>query len=408
MKALEFNVTTARFLAAKTLHTLFGPRVFYQGPARTIRLADIPDPVLPGPDWVRIETIYCGFCGSDLNLIMLHDSPTASPFTSFPCVPGHEIVGRIIETGPDVAGVSVGDRVVVNPTLSCATRGIDPVCRSCREGRPSNCENYAEGRLPPGMFIGINRGVNGGFAPRLVAHQSQLYRVPASLSDEAAVMTEPAAVALQTVYDNRPEKGDQCLIIGGGVIGHLVIQALRALGPECRMAVIEPCPHAARLAVEAGAHEIVQRNTVFDQASRLTGARIYKPMLGMEIPMGGFDRIYDTVGVSATLNLALRLLKTMGTLSVVGIGGNVRLDLTPLWLKLQTVKGVYAYGTVEDDKGRRKRVFELALEMIAEGALHPEPLVTHRFAIENYRDMIAINLDKRTHEAMKTVVSFKP
>ena len=160
--------------------------------------------------------------------------------------------------------------------------------------------------------------------------------------------------------------------------------------------------------MEAGAHEIVQRNTVFDQASRLTGARIYKPMLGMEIPMGGFDRIYDTVGVSATLNLALRLLKTMGTLSVVGIGGNVRLDLTPLWLKLQTVKGVYAYGTVEDDKGRRKRVFKRALEMIAEGALHPEPLVTHRFAIDNYRDMIAVNLDKRTHEAMKTVVSFKP
>jgi len=408
VKALLFNVTTPRFLAAKTLGTFFGPRVFYQGPTRTIRLTDIPEPVLPGPDWVKLETIYCGFCGSDLNLITLHDSPTASPFTSFPCVPGHEIVGNIIAVGPDVTGFAVGNRVVVNPTLSCATRGITPVCRSCREGRPSNCENYAEGRLPPGMFIGINRGVNGGFAPRLAAHQSQLYKVPASLSDEAAVMTEPTAVALQTVFDNRPKKDEHCLVIGGGVIGNLVVQALRVLSPECRIAVIEPHPHAAHLAVEAGADAIVKSDTVFDETARITGAKIYKPMLGMEIPMGGFHRIYDTVGVTKTLNLALRLLKALGTLSVVGIGGNVKLDLTPLWLKLQTVKGVYAYGTAEDDRGSRKQVFELALEMIAQGALRPEPLVTHRFAIDNYRDMIVVNLDKRTHEAMKTVISFKP
>lgn len=407
MKALQFNVTTARFLAAKTLRTLFGPRVFYRGPTRTIRLTDIPEPVLPATDWVKIETIYCGFCGSDLNLILLHDSPTASPFTSFPCVPGHEIVGRVIEAGPAVEGFTPGDRVVVNPTLSCVTRGINPVCRSCRSGRPGNCENYAEGNLPPGMFIGINSGINGGFAPRLVAHQSQLYPVPVSLSDEAAVMTEPAAVALQTVFDNRPGKGDHCLVIGGGVIGNLVVQALRALSPECPIAVIEPCPHAAHLAVEAGAHEIVQRDTVFEQTTRLTGARVYKPMLGMEIPMGGFHRIYDTVGISQTLNLALRLLQAMGTLSVVGIGGNVKLDFTPLWLKLQTVKGVYAYGTVTEN-GRRQPVFERALELITCGTLSPIPLVSHRFTIENYCKMIEVNLDKKTHKAMKTIVSFKP
>ena len=189
MKALQFNVTPARFLAAKTLRTFFGPRVFYQGPARTIRLTDISDPVLPSPDWVKIETTYCGFCGSDLNLILLHDSPTASPFTSFPCVPGHEVVGRVIQTGEAVRGFHPGERVVVNPTLSCITRGIEPVCRSCRAGRPGNCENYAEGRLPPGMFIGINSSINGGFAPCLVAHQHQLTRVPDFVSNEAAIST---------------------------------------------------------------------------------------------------------------------------------------------------------------------------------------------------------------------------
>ncbi|MBL0714076.1 MAG: alcohol dehydrogenase catalytic domain-containing protein [Desulfosarcina sp.] len=405
MKALQFNVNTTRFIAAKALRVFFGQRVFYQGPARTVRLSDIPEPLLPAPDWVKIQTTYCGFCGSDLNLILLHDSPTASPFTSFPCVPGHEIVGSIVETGQDVDAFEVGERVVVNPTLGCRPRGISPVCRICHSGRPVNCENFAEGKLPPGMFIGINSGVNGGFAPYLVAHRSQLSKVPRALSDEAAVMTEPAAVALQTVYDNMPEKGDHCLVIGGGVIGNLVIQVLRALGPDGHIAVIEPAPHAARMAEEAGVDDIIAGKTVFDQTARLTGARIYKPMLGMEIPIGGFNRIYDTVGISATLNLSLRLLTAMGTLSVVGIGGNVKLDLTPLWLKLQTVKGVYAYGHAIHE-GESRRVFDLALDLIAGGKIRTDHLVTHKFALADYQKMITTNLNKAAAKAIKTVVAF--
>ena len=81
MKALQFHVNVPKFIAAKGLGRLIGKRVYYQGPLKTIRLVDIPEPSLPGPDWVMLQTVYCGFCGSDLNLILLHDSPTASPFT---------------------------------------------------------------------------------------------------------------------------------------------------------------------------------------------------------------------------------------------------------------------------------------------------------------------------------------
>ncbi|NOY69554.1 MAG: alcohol dehydrogenase catalytic domain-containing protein, partial [Deltaproteobacteria bacterium] len=148
MKALEFNVNVARFIAARSLGAVFGDRAFYKGPMKTIRLAEIPEPVIRAPDWVKIKTLACGFCGSDLNLIRLHDSPTASPFTSFPCIIGHEMVGEIVETGPDVTQFSPGDRVTVNPGLACEARGISPPCRSCATGRPANCENFAEGNLP--------------------------------------------------------------------------------------------------------------------------------------------------------------------------------------------------------------------------------------------------------------------
>ena len=337
--------------------------------------------------------------------MLLHDSPTASPFTSFPCITGHEVVGRVIETGETIDGFAPGDIVAVNPGLGCEARGIAPLCASCRAGRPSNCENLARGSLPPGMFTGINSSINGGFAPLMVAHQSQLFKIPAALSLEAAAMTEPVAVALQTVFDNLPVPGEKALVIGGGVIGNLVIQCLRALAPDCRISVIEPSDYAAELAVKMGASESIPWNQVFEQSSDVTGALVYKPMLGSEILMGGFNRIYDTVGNSSTLNKALRLLAAFGTLSVVGIGKEVKLDLTPLWLKLQTVQGVYGYGLVTYQESKR-HVFDIALEFMASGRIDAETLVTHKFKLEDYMQMLAVNMDKGKHKAIKTLVSF--
>ncbi len=405
MKALQFSVNVPKFIAAKSLRTLFGNSVFYKGPAKTIRITDIPEPTLPSPDWVKIKTIYCGFCGSDMNLILLHDSPTASPFTSFPCVTGHEVVGKIIEAGPGVESFQAGDLVAINPILGCEAREISPVCPSCRAGRSGNCENFAEGKLPPGMFIGINSGINGGFAPFLAAHKSQLFKIPDGLSLEAAVMTEPASVALQTVFDNMPVDKENILVIGGGVIGNLIIQSVRALTPNCRISVIEPSPFAAELAGSVGADDIIPSNEIFQQTSRITGAKMYKPMLGMEIPMGGFNRIYDTVGNTITLNLCMRILAAMGTLSIVGIGGDVKLDLTPIWLKLQTVKGVYAYGLVTYN-GKKRHVFDIALELMSRNKIRADILVTHKFKIEEYRKMIEVNMNKGKNKAVKTVLSF--
>ncbi len=405
MKVLQFNVNVPKFAAAKTLRTFFGNQVFYKGPVKTIQLADVPEPKLFTPDWVKVKTRYCGFCGSDLNLILLHDSPSASPFTSFPCVIGHEIVGEIIETGARVQGFQNGDIVAINPFLTCEAREIDPPCGPCRAGRSSNCENFAEGSLPPGMFLGINSGVNGGFAPYLSAHKSQLYKVPQGLSLESAVMTEPVAVAFQTIFDNLPQADEKVLVIGGGVIGNLIIQAIRALVPGCSISLIEPSSFAAEVAKKAGADEVIPSKDVFAQTTRITGAKFYKPLLGMQIPMGGFKRIYDTVGISATLNLGLRLMCAMGTLSVVGIGGDARLDLTPLWLKLQTIKGVYAYGVVEFN-GKKQHVFEIVLDLMKNGKIQADTLVTHKFRLEEYERMIKANLNKEANRAMKTVVTF--
>jgi len=404
MKALQFSVSVPQFAALKVLGSI-RRRLYYEGPLATIRLVDIPEPTLPSSDWVKIRTFICGFCGSDVNLILLRDSPTATPFTSFPCTLGHELCGEIIEVGSNVDGMKAGDVVTVAPNLSCSTREIEPECRSCQMGRPANCENYAEGILSPGMFAGICRDIGGGFAPYVVAHKDQVYRLPEEVSPKEGAMIEPFACALQAVLDNMPDREDQVLVIGGGVVGSLIVQSIRAFDIDCSVTVSEPSLFHAELTSKVGADHLITDGDVLHRTEDITGAKAYKPMLGKDILMGGFSKIFDTVGSAETINTSMRALRTGGVLSVVGIGKDVKLDLTPLWLKLQTIKGVWTYGYT-DVNNERKHIFEIAIDFIKQGKVDLESMVTHMFSIEDYKEMIEVNLNKLKHKAVKTVVSF--
>ena len=139
-------------------------------------------------------------------------------------------------------------------------------------GKPAICENMAEGRLAPGMFLGICREVGGGFAPFLTAHESQLFRLPEGASPETGAMIEPFAVTLEAVLDNRPEQGDRVLVIGGGVIGNLLVQSIRALGIACNITVSEPSKVHAEWAAKAGVDQLITGGDVFGHVSELTGA----------------------------------------------------------------------------------------------------------------------------------------
>jgi threonine dehydrogenase-like Zn-dependent dehydrogenase len=405
MKALQFSVSVPQWIALKALG-LINRKVYYKGPLAAIKLVDIAEPQLPSEEWVKIETLMCGFCASDLNLIFLKESPTASPFTSFPCVIGHEICGRIASVGSHVNRVQPGDVVTVSPALNCATRQIEPACPACNQGMVANCENYAAGKLAPGMITGLCTDTGGGFAPYFVAHKSQVFKLPEAATPEEGVLIEPLTVGLQAVYSNLPQKGEKVLIIGSGVIGTMVLKAIRALDSDCRVVVADPSTFAADLAKKAGAEEVISGKDVFAETAQLTGATRFKPMMGPEILMGGFDRIYDTVGSPGTLNTSMRCLKAGGTLSQVGIWHDVKLDLTPLWLKQQTLKGVYGCGYATY-KGEWKHMFEIALDMVRGGTVTLADMITHKFSLAKFEEMIAVNLAKEQHRAVKTAVSFQ-
>jgi (R,R)-butanediol dehydrogenase/meso-butanediol dehydrogenase/diacetyl reductase len=404
MKALLLNLDPLRFVALQALRPLSN-KFCYRGPFSTVKLADIPEPSLPSPQWVKIKTRLCGVCGSDINLMFMKDSPSAMPFTSFPCVPGHEFCGDVVEAGAEVKNVREGDLVTVVPALNCETRGIKPLCRSCASGSTANCENFAEGAFSPGMFIGICKDINGGFAEYVVAHRSQVHVVPSGVAPESATLTEPLAVGLQAVLDNKPADTDKVLVIGGGVIGSMVVKCIRGLDIGCDITVVEPSAFAAEYVKQCGANRTI-KGGIIDAAVEITGGRAYKPVLGERVVMGGFEKVYDTVGHADTLNKALRVTATNGTLSVIGIGKEVKLDLTTLWLKLQTVKGCYGY-RYNNIAGVKKHAFEMSLDLMASKKIRVDDMLTHKFPLEKYKEMIEVNLNKEAKRAIKTAVSFE-
>lgn len=403
MKALLFNITVPNYLVLQVLGRI-SRRYYFEGPFATVRLRDVPEPTLPNQDWVKIRVRLCGFCGSDLNLLMVKDSPMASPFTSFPCIFGHELCGDVVETGRSADTCAVGDLVTVSPLLSCIPRGLSPVCPVCEAGRPGNCERFAEGGMAPGMFTGICRDVGGGFAEYMVVHKSQVYRIPPGVSPESATLTEPLAVGLQAVLDNRPKDNDRVLVIGGGVIGAMVVKAIRGLDIGCAVTVVEPSAFNADFIKRSGADHVVSGD-IIGTALKMTGAKAYKPMLGERIVQGGFNKVFDTVGHSDTLQLALIVTAGCGTVSLVGIGNKTTFDPTPLWLKIQTLKGCYGYGYNDTPSGR-KHAFEIALALMECGKVHVEDMLTHSFPIDRYRDLLEVSMNKGAHRAVKTAVKF--
>src|SRR5690606_11452939 len=235
LRAIRFHYRPARYLWTRWAARR-GPALAL-GPLGCIALDDVEPPALPGPGWVRVATTLSGLCGSDLAAVTAHDSFRPEPFGAYPSTFGHENVGRIVEAGAEAAaaGWQAGDRVVVNPMLACAQRGLEPACAACARGEYGLCRRTTDGATGNGPMIGYCPAVGGGWSRWFVAHASQLRR-PGGLPDEVAVLTDPFASALRGVLLHPPARAengagdgedDVVLVIGAGSIGALTVRALR-------------------------------------------------------------------------------------------------------------------------------------------------------------------------------------
>jgi threonine dehydrogenase-like Zn-dependent dehydrogenase len=321
---------------------------------------------------------------------------------------GHEVVGRVARAGPAVTRLQPDDRVVLNPWLSCRPRGIDPPCAACVRGEYSLCANFDSGALPTGMHHGNCRAATGGFAPLLPAHESQLFPVPDTVTDEDAVLADPFSVALHAVLKARPRPGDLALVVGGGTIGLLHVAALEALYPDTTVAVVARHAFQEDAARRLGAEEVIRdrspRETI-EAIAALTGERVVTPRFAGPWLRGGVDVVYDSIGSATTLETGVRVARPKAAIVITGVSRPRRFEWTPHYFKEIELVGSNAFG-VEEVEGVRRHAVEHYLDLLASGRLAPPKLVTHRFRLDAYRDALLAAYHKGRSGMVKGVFDF--
>jgi threonine dehydrogenase-like Zn-dependent dehydrogenase len=392
MQTFYFEVKIPKVLITKALRRVW-PGVIWS-PLSPSRFATLPDPPLAGPRWVRVRNRQCGICATDVMLLLVEADPRVS-MAPLPGLArfylGHEVVSDVIETGPQVTTVRVGDRVIMNtrhagPT--CFSQEISPPCRHCGEGNYALCENQSRGAGPV--------GVGGGWGDSYTAHESEVFNVPDDLTDDQAVLVEPASVAVRAVLRRRPKSGERVLVIGCGVIGLLTVGVARMAAPQAHITALARYPHQAAMARRLGADEVISDRDEYEQVARVTGGQLYVGPLSNKMLLGGYDVIYDIVGTGRTIKDSLRWARAGGTVVVVGISLKLmRTDLSPVWHQEVSLMGSLVHG-IEEWQGQRIHGYNLAMQWMRDGALPTDGLITHRFPLRKYKRAVATAIDKRT------------
>ena len=247
----------------------------------------------PGPLDVQLEVLFCGVCHSDLHQV--RDEWKSVMATVYPCVPGHEIVGRVVAVGRDVRKFKEGDLAAVGCMVdSCRT------CEACQEGQEQFCSGPATFTYngPDGKIGGVTYG---GYSESLVVDEAFALRLPNGLDPAGAA---PLLCAGITTYSPlrhwNVREGQKVGVVGLGGLGHMGVKLANAFG--ARVVVFTTSPGKAEDAVRLGAHDVVVSRNADEMAKH----------------QGSFDFILDTVSAQHDLNQYLGLLKRNGTMTLVG------------------------------------------------------------------------------------------
>lgn len=310
-----------------------------------LEVTDMPQPEV-GPDEVLVEIGACGICGSDI-----HGYDGSSGRRIPPLVMGHEAAGTITELGSNASKFAVGDRVTFDSMISCGA------CDYCQRGEINLCDN----RRVLGVSCDEYRR-HGAFAEFVVVPEHIVYAVPDDLSLEHAAMIEPVSVAVHAVRRAAVTSEQTAVVVGSGMIGLLVIQALRAAGCA-RIFAVDLDDDRLALARRFGA----------EPTFNPTNDDVVREVLALT-DGNGADVTFEVVGATPTINTAMRCLRKGGTLVAVGnLAAEVDLPLQALVTREISLLGSCA------SSGEYPR----CIELLASGAIDVAGLITSEIPLED-------------------------
>ena len=299
---------------------------------------EVPAPV-PGPAEVLVAVKACGICGSDV-----HGMDGSTGRRRPPIIMGHEAAGVISSVGSGVTGWAAGDRVTFDSTIYCGH------CEFCRRGSINLCDH----RRVLGVSCEDYRQ-NGAFAEFVAVPQHVLYRLPDGLAFEHAALVEPFAIALHAIRRAPPTLNDNVVVVGAGMIGLALVQALSQAGCG-RLIAVDLANDRLALAAKCGATNVINSSNGDAPATilRLTGGL-------------GADLTFEAVGAAVTVDLTLRCLRKGGAATLIG-------NVTPkIEFPLQTAvtRELTIYGSCAS-----RGEYPACLDMLVRGALRAAPLIS--------------------------------
>ncbi len=384
MIAIELKRSVPRYAASKLAGRTTPGLLPYLAP---LRVGHYDDPEIPGEGWVRVAPRLSGICGSDLAMISGDASFYFSPIVSMPFVPGHEVVGTLDD----------GTRVVIEPVLACAARGVEPPCEACARGDVGLCVRTAHGIIAPALQTGFCEDTGGGWGTMLVAHESQIHRVPDGLPDEAAVLIEPLACAAHAVLRANIEPDETVVVSGAGTMGLLTIAALRQLTNAGRVIAVAKHGRQQREALRLGADDVTTPSNATRAVRLATGAHLHSPDIGDAWLAGGTDVSFECSGNAAALDTCFRITRGRGRVVLVGLPGAAKIDLAPVWHRELDVLGAYTYGM----ESNGQRTFDLAIGIAQRVDL--APLVSAKYPLTRYAEAIDHAMDAGRLDSVKVV-----
>lgn len=314
----------------------------FHGPDRPVTIEDVPTPE-PGPGQLLVRVAGCGVCHTDLHYLD-HGTPT---FKEPPVVLGHEISGTVEALGAGVEAPAVGSRVVIAAVTSCGD------CPACREGRENIC---ARGEM-------LGNHVDGGYAEYVVAPAKDTFLLPEEIPlEDGSIIADAITTPYHAVVNRaRVGPGDAVVVFGCGGVGLNVVQMAAAMG--ARVVAVDIAPDKLEWAEKLGAASTLDPSSVerVDKALRkLTG--------------GGADVSFEVVGKAETQEQALACLKTGGRAVFVGY--------SPESMKLNAGRVMFRELEVMGSLGCRPVDYPRVIEMVRQGRIRLQELVTHRFPLE--------------------------
>lgn len=297
-----------------------------------LELQDREPPSVKKSDEVLLKVEGCGICGTDLHILEVPPGHPATPGV----ILGHEYIGRVLETGPEVTSLTAGDRVAVAPNISCGR------CRFCRSGLSNHCSDFTT--------LGIFR--DGGLALFNVAPEQSCFPLSDEVAFEDAIWTELLSCVMNSVDNVKIQPGETAVIMGGGSVGAL--HALLFLASGARVVVCDILSERLKLLHQLGVtHTIDIRNENLKK-----GAQQIAPV--------GADVVVDAVGTE--FEACIDLARPGARISLFGMNSKAK---PPVSQNNITRKELTVYGSYIGT-----HTFPRAIEILESGAIHPSQLIS--------------------------------